>query len=65
MLKNRRQYEAAKVEVRRLEKLVRDGTATERDRSRYYAGAEELICFEWELENGRRFQRKFRNRGAT
>ena len=64
MLKNMRQYEAAKREVARLGKLIKSGEATERDRRRYYAGGEEIVCFEWELENRRSFQKKFKNRSA-
>ena len=40
-------YRRSTREVRRLEKLVENGTATERDHARYHAGVEELLCYEW------------------
>jgi hypothetical protein len=50
MLVDATMYERARKEVKRLEDLVKAGTATERDRERLQAGGEECLCWEWEHE---------------
>jgi hypothetical protein len=61
MLTSPKQYERARREVARLEKLVKAGTATEEDKRRAMAGAEELVAYEW-AEEGKRWREQ---RGTT
>ena len=50
MLEDVAQHRRAVAEIKRLEALVRDGTATDVDRARLKEGHLELLCWGWEDE---------------
>jgi hypothetical protein len=50
VLRTEQEYRAATVEVKRLEKLKKEGKATAEDRLRLTAGLDHLLIYEWSKE---------------
>jgi hypothetical protein len=47
MIHGERMHQRANREIARLEKLIRDGEATEHDRERYHNGLADVLAWEW------------------